>query len=118
MSDDQPITLAEAAADFFGGRLSASSLRAEARRGNLVVFRIGRTDFTTVRNLRDMTDKCRVVPPARVFTLTKDEAHGRLETERVSSARAAALEAVAMLRNASRNTSGRSISPRRLPTRS
>jgi hypothetical protein len=52
--DDNPITLAEACEKIFGGQIKPASLRAEAERGYLTIFRIGRRDFTTLAFVREM----------------------------------------------------------------
>ncbi len=49
IDDDEPIPLADAAEIFFRGRLSVSSLRTGARKGNLVIERIANKDFVTPR---------------------------------------------------------------------
>jgi hypothetical protein len=60
IDDDTPITLREACDLAFRGIVTEASLRAEHRRGMLVIFRIGRQDFTTLRFIREMQDKkCR-----------------------------------------------------------
>jgi hypothetical protein len=60
IDDDQPISLAKAAKLFFDGALTKSSLRTEARKGNLEIFRIANKDFVTRRGIRRMLEKCRV----------------------------------------------------------
>jgi hypothetical protein len=55
---DDLLTLRAACEVFFGGAVTPSTLRAEALRGNLRVYRIGRTDFTTTADLRDMKENC------------------------------------------------------------
>ena len=62
--DDEPLRLAEACRVLFGGRLTPSALRAEARRGTLVIERIAGKDFVTPAAIRAMREKCRV-PPSR-----------------------------------------------------
>ena len=57
--DDAHLTLKAACETFFDGRIKPASLRAEARRGNLRLTRIGRTDFVTPRDIREMSNKCR-----------------------------------------------------------
>src|SRR5690606_9994266 len=66
IGDDEPIPLAEAARLFFGGRLSKSSLRTEAAKGNLEIIRIANKDFVTRSGIKRMIDRCRVreVQPA------------------------------------------------------
>ena len=114
MSEDDPITLREAAETFFRGRIKVASLRAERDRGNLTTFRIGRQEFTTNKFLREMI-KCRVARQAQGFGLTRSDNPGLSETVRASSAQAAALETVQMLKSGSQPISVRST-PRRLAT--
>lgn len=56
--DDEPVTLAEACRLFFGGRLSPSSLRTEAAKGNLDIMQIARKDFVTRRAIEEMKVRC------------------------------------------------------------
>lgn len=58
--DDDPITLKEACDLLLRGIVSVSALRAEIRRGNLTVERIGRNLYTTPAHIRTMRLKCRV----------------------------------------------------------
>ena len=55
---DEPITLQEACAVFPRAKLTVSALRAEAERGRLTIFRLGRRDYTTVAAMREMVRKC------------------------------------------------------------
>lgn len=64
LDDNRPVTLAEAAKLFFGGRLTKSSLRTEARNGNLEIMRIAGKDFVTKAAIVAMMDRCKL--PARV----------------------------------------------------
>jgi hypothetical protein len=56
--DDDPITLADAC-EYFRNRIKVSTLRREAQRGNLVTYRVGRRDFTTIADIREMFKRCR-----------------------------------------------------------
>ncbi len=58
--DEQLITLADAAEIFFSGRLTKSSLRTEAAKGNLEIIRIANKDFVTRNGIRRMIERCRV----------------------------------------------------------
>jgi hypothetical protein len=58
--DTDPITLKEASQLVLRGVVSVSALRAEIKRGNLVVERIGKNLFTTPAAIREMRVKCRV----------------------------------------------------------
>lgn len=59
IGDDEPLTLSEACETLFRGRIKPATLRAEARRGRLVIERIGRTDFVTASGIREMRRQCR-----------------------------------------------------------
>lgn len=106
--DDEPITLKEACELHFRNRVKVASLRAEAARGRLDIFRVGRTDFTTIRDLREMEKKCRKEKLALASTSTGLENNGSSETEHVSSAQAALSQTVRRLKGSSANTSARS----------
>ena len=58
--DSDPITLTEASQVVLRGVVSVSALRAEIRRGNLAVERIGKNLYTTPAAIREMREKCRV----------------------------------------------------------
>lgn len=65
IGDDDPISLALAAKLFFHGTLTKSSLRTEARKGNLEIIRIANKDFVTKNAIRQMIDRCRVPAQAK-----------------------------------------------------
>jgi hypothetical protein len=52
--DDEPIPLADACKLFPHARLTVSTLRAEADRGRLEIFRLGKRDYTTPRAMNEM----------------------------------------------------------------
>ncbi len=58
MSADDPITLVEACKLFPMARLTVSALRAEHSRGRLNIFRLGRRDYTTEAEMREMVRRC------------------------------------------------------------
>jgi hypothetical protein len=89
LDDDEPLPLADACKIYPQARLTVSTLRAEAARGRLKVFRLGRRDYTTRRDMLEMITKCRAEDYRRDFTSIKVVNNGRSSTERVSSARAA-----------------------------
>lgn len=68
--DTDPITLREASA-LLRGKVTESALRAEIKRGNLAVERIGKNLFTTPAAIREMREKCRVMPNPRDSTSEK-----------------------------------------------
>ena len=87
--DNQPIPLTEAPALFPQARLTVSTLRAEAGRGRLEVFRLGRRDYTTAAAMERMLQRCREDDPRRASTSTRPEDNGSSETGRALSAQAA-----------------------------
>jgi hypothetical protein len=109
MMDDEPITLKEACEMLLGGRVQISTLRAEAARGRLVIFRLGRRDFTTALEIRDMVRKCQDVGRRRASTSTQSESSGLSEMDQVSSAQAALSQTVAALKSSSVVTLARNI---------
>jgi len=105
--DHDAITLKDAAAHF---GFTVSTLRTEADRGRLTIYRIGRAYYTTPADVREMVVKCRVEQKGRDFTLIQSENNGLSETDRASSALAAANETVLRLRRPSPNSSAISTS--------
>ena len=105
--DNDTITLKDAASHF---GYTVSTLRAEADRGRLTIYKIGKRYYTTPADIRDMVQKCRVEQRGHGFTLTRSASSGSSETERALSARARAQETVTRLKNSSRNTSETSTS--------
>ena len=110
MADDSALTLKEAAAEY---GFTVSTLRAEHGRGRLKIYRIGKKDYTTPADIKDMVQQCRVDPRGQGFTLIRGERSGLSETERASSALAAARETAQALKRRSPNTSITSISQSR-----
>jgi len=104
---DLPITLQEAAETFFRGRIKVATLRAERDRGNLRTFKVGRQEFTTNAFIREMIE-CRVARQAQDSGSTRSASNGLSETDRASSAQAAALETARMLKNSSKRTLAKS----------
>lgn len=106
IGEDDPITLVEACEIAFRNRIRPATLRAEAARGRLTIFRIGRRDFTTLKSVRDL--QCRAENQARASTSIHNEDSGLSETARISSARAALSQTIARLKNSSPDTSAKS----------
>lgn len=104
MTDELPITLKEAGELY---RLTISTLRAEASRGRLDIFRLGRRDYTTASAMREMIRKCQDAGRRRASTSTQADGNGSSETDRASSAQAALNQTVAALRQGLPHTSGR-----------
>src|ERR1700745_2705162 len=97
---DDPLLLKVAPARAYpDGSMTASGLRREAARGNLVIERTAGKDYTTLRNIEHMRMLCRVPrkepaygSPQRIETQTArsgSEPFGASETDRARSARAA-----------------------------
>ena len=97
-AEDDPVTLKEACEIVFRGAITPSTLRAEAARGRLALKRIGRQDFTTLRDVRAMVDECRVEKPRRGSISTRREKRGLSVTARDSSAQAALEKTLRALR--------------------
>lgn len=112
MSEDDPITLAEACALYPRAQLTVSTLRAEAARGRLDIFRLGKRDYTTPQAMRDMVRKCQEEGRRRVSTSTRDGDNGSSGTDRVSSAQAALSQTVAALKSGLPNISAKSTGRR------
>ena len=85
-ADTDPITLKEASELVFKGRVGVSALRTEAQRGKLSIFRIGGRDYTTIRDVREMVEKCRVEKHRPASTTTKNETPGSSAMDRDLSA--------------------------------
>jgi hypothetical protein len=107
--DERPLTLKEAGELY---RLKISTLRSEATRGRLDIFRLGRRDYTTLESLRSMVRKCQEEGRRRASTSTGDASNGSSEMERASSARAALNQTVVALKSALPNISGRNTGRR------
>lgn len=101
VTDDDPITLADACG-IFRGKITAATLRKEATRGNLAIFRVGRRVFTTAASVREMILKCRVAAPPPDSILTGRDNSGSFATEQLTAAQAA-------LRQSLAKRSGRSL---------
>jgi hypothetical protein len=105
--DDMPITLAQAA-EIFG--IGVATLRAEANRGRLTVYRIGRQDRTTINDIRQMVELCRVEPKAPASIVTRRAVNTSSAT--VAASLDSAQQTVLQLRNSLRNTLRASTGPR------
>jgi hypothetical protein len=115
---ERPLRLG-AAAEHFG--LTAGALRAEARRGRLVIWRVAGKDWTSLAEIERMFQQCRVLPEVPGFgsdRLERERAiglssnpSGSSETEAVASALAAARTIAQRLKNNSPPTSPPNISP-------
>ena len=106
ISDSDTVTLKDAAQHF---GFSVYTLRTEAERGRLTIYKIGKRYYTTPADVKEMVQRCRVAQKAPGFTSIRNANNGSSETERASSALVAAQETARRLKNSSRNTLGKSI---------
>jgi hypothetical protein len=104
IGEDDPITLQEACEMVFRGTVKVSTLRVEAERGNVEIFKVGRRHFTTLRSVRGMMDKCREKRKARGSISTASGNSGPSETDQVSSALVALSQTTRALKRNSRST--------------
>jgi hypothetical protein len=107
MTEDGDIITLKDAAQHFG--FSVYTLRTEADNGRLTIYKIGRRYYTTPGDVKEMVSRCRVEQKGRDFTSIRAANNGPSETERRSSALAAARESVERLKNSSRTTLGKNI---------
>ena len=107
-ADDDPIPLSEAVSLWPTAKLTLSTLRAEAARGHLDIFRMGKRDYTTPKSMREMVRKCQDENRRRVSTSTHDAANGSSETAQASSAQAALKQTVTALKAGLPRISGKS----------
>jgi hypothetical protein len=103
--DHDTITLADAAKHF---RFSVYTLRSEADRGRLAIYKIGNKYYTTPADVRKMVEQCRVEQKVPVSIYTRIAKSGSSETDRQFAALAAANEIALELKSGSRNTSAKS----------
>jgi hypothetical protein len=103
--DDDTITLRDAAKHF---GFSVYILRTEAERGRLTIYKIGKRYYTTPGDVKDMVQQCRVDQKAPASISMRSAANMPSETERVSSALAAARETAQRLKSSSKSTLGKS----------
>jgi hypothetical protein len=87
---DDPIPLAKAAKLLFRGELTKSSLRTEARKGNLEIIQIANKDFVTKNGIKRMIEKCRKNAAPQGSGSDQIQAHGSSRTETSVSPRNAA----------------------------
>jgi hypothetical protein len=103
------------------GSMTASGLRNEYKRGRLVIERTAGKDYTTLRAIAEMREKCRVKPkepdcgsnlkPTRKTEKSGDAPHGSSVMERGKSALAALQATARSLSKDSATTSRANISP-------
>jgi len=105
--DDDTVTLKDAAQHF---GFSVWTLRTEADRGRLTIYKIGKRYYTTPGDVKEMVRQCRVEQKGRDSTSIRSASSGLSETDRASSALAAANEIAQRLKSSSRTTLGKNIS--------
>ena len=108
--DNDTITLKDAAKHF---RFSVYTLRVEAERGRLKIYKIGNRYYTTPADVRNMVEQCRVEQKAPASISIRNARSGLSETDRASSALAAAKEIALALKSSSPSTLVRSMNQSR-----
>lgn len=115
--DDELVTLKEACEIVFRNKVKPATLKAAAGRGQLPLSKIGRTYFTTIRDVRALHHQCRVEQKARGSISIGAETSGSSEMARISSARDALRLSMSTLKSSSRGTSPASTAPRLVRSR-
>ena len=105
IGDDEPITLAEACRVFFRGQLTKSSLRTEARKGNLEIIQIANKDFVTRNGIKRMIEKCRKNADQQGSGYDRTQERGSSRTENSVSPQIALKQMLAERKKSSQNTS-------------
>jgi|HubBroStandDraft_6_1064221.scaffolds.fasta_scaffold425952_2 hypothetical protein len=96
---DEPIPLDTACSIYPRARLTVSTLRREADRGRLDIFKLGRRQYTTARAMAEMVRKCQDADRRPDSTSTRPETNGLSETDYLTSARAALDQSVRALKS-------------------
>jgi hypothetical protein len=112
-ADDRPLTLKEAA-ERYGFKVA--TLRAEAGRGRLAIFRIGKRDYTMPADIQEIIRRCRAEDSRHASISTPSDMNGLSATEQASYAQAALRQSMKALRSDSRRISAPST-PREEPPR-
>ena len=115
--ENEPITLVEACEIFSRAKLTISTLRAEADRGHLDIFRLGKRDYTTLRSMREMVSKCQEENRRRGSTSIQSASNGSSATARNSSALDALNQTVTALKRGLPHISGTSTNRSRAQRR-
>jgi hypothetical protein len=110
MDDSRPIPLKQMAERY--GK-TVSTLKAEADRGNLVIFKYGREWCTTEADMLESFRKCRENRKVRGFTSIRSVESGLSETDRISAAQASLKRSLNGLKSSSRTTSAQNTRPSR-----
>ncbi|TKT58317.1 hypothetical protein FDR95_11955 [Rhizobiaceae bacterium LC148] len=111
IGDDDPIPLADAARLFFHGRLTKSSLRTEAGKGNLEIIQIANKDFVTRNGIKRMIEKCRKNAGPQGSGSDQTQEHGSSKTVPNASAQSALRAKLRQRRESSPSTSRANIGP-------
>jgi hypothetical protein len=82
MADDPLALTLKDAAERYG--FTVATLRAEIARGRLTKYRIGKKDWTTPADIREMLELCRVEPKAPASIVTRRAASTPSETVHAS----------------------------------
>jgi integrase len=90
LNDESLLTLEEACEVFLRGKATPATLLAESRRGKLALYRIGRRDYTTLADLKEMQRLCLVQNPVQGSGLIKSVKRTASSMAAASSAQAAA----------------------------
>lgn len=101
VSEDTPLRPKDVCDTYFGGVVKVATLMAEHSRGNLEIFKIGRTYFTTLAKIKEMEVRCLVSPPRQLAAKSEPRRRYTVEAE-AEMARAAAQEAFKRLGKAAR----------------
>jgi hypothetical protein len=123
VSETAPLRLADAVTIAFPhGGMTVSGLRREIKRGRLAVEVIAGKQFVTLRDIKQMRERCRDIQKAPVSGLSPKketsregsyaEPHGSFETERIRSALDALKQTARGLSKPSPNTSQENIKSR------
>lgn len=102
LDQDTPVTLAEACQIVFRNKVGPDALRAEHRRGRLHIFRVGKKDFVTLRDVREM---CRAKQDRPASISTSSDIPGSSGMALSASEQVLALKAKLRLKSGSRNIS-------------
>jgi hypothetical protein len=113
--DTDPITLKDAGSHF---GFTVSTLKAEAGRGRLTTYKIGKRLYTTPADIREMVNQCRVEQKARGSISTPSVRSGSSETARISAAQDALNLMLQGRKKSSGDTSAQNTNRRRQATRS
>jgi hypothetical protein len=103
--DDLPVTLKVACEVVYENAITPYTLLAEARRGNIKINKVGKKWFTTLREAKELKDRCPGVQEAPASISTPRASNGQSETVDPSFARAALRTSVQQRKSALRNTS-------------